>query len=260
MAQATYLEAIRHGIWRVMACGLLSVAGSTVYAQKLGEVDLTLEPPAVSQEHVLPDECEGVSGGFTHGDGFILPERDHPKLELKVNSLSTVRPDLGSVIEAEIALKNGGKTDINIPWARDPNTAHRPAGATHYEYESAWLWFRLKDESGKEKFLKSLSLPLFSSADQPQSTLKLRSGQWVNMRIKFKLVFQDDRDLVGFVRGPAEIRIEWRQGNYTWERKGCSVTTGYSSYDSFYEQQMDPVKIFIASKEGEAQQNTRSQE
>src|SRR6267142_1311694 len=124
MAQATYLEAIRQGLWRVMACGLLAAAGSTVYAQKVGEVDLTLEPPAVSQEHVLPDECKGVSGGFTIGDGFILPEGDHPKLELHVNSLSTVRPDLGSIIEAEIALKNGGKTDISIPWARDPNTAH----------------------------------------------------------------------------------------------------------------------------------------
>jgi hypothetical protein len=260
MAQATYLEAIRQGLWRVMACGLLSVAGSTVYAQKVADVDLTLEPPALSQEHVLPDGCEGVPAGFTRGDGFIVPEGDHPKLELHVNSLSTVKPDLGSIIEAEIALKNSGKTDINIPWATDPNTAHRPAGATHYEYESAWLWFRLKDESGKEKFLKSLSFPLFGSADQPQSTLKLRPGQWANMHIKFKLIFQDDIDLVGFVRGPAEIRIEWRQGNYTWERKGCEVTTGYSSYDTFYEQKMDPVKVVVASKEGEAPQNTRSQE
>jgi hypothetical protein len=258
MGQSTYLEAIRQGICRVMACGLLSVAGSTVYAQKVAEVDLTLEPPAVSQEYVLPDECEGVSGGFTHGDGFVLSEGNHPKLELQVNSMSTVRPDLGSVIEAEIALKNGGKTDINIPWARDPNTAQRPAGATHHEYESAWLWFRLKDESGKEKFLKSLSLPLFSTADQPQSTLKLRPGQWVNMRIKFKLAFQDDRDLAGFMRGPAEIRIEWRQGNYTWERKGCSVTTSYSSYDSFYEQTMTPVKVVIASKADDRHGNTRS--
>jgi len=258
MAQATYLEAIRQGLWRVMACGLLSVAGSTSYAQKVADVDLTLEPPALSQEHVLPDECEGVPAGFTHGDGFVVPEGDHPKLELHVNSLSTVNPDLGSDIEAEITLKNSGKIDINIPWATDPNTVHRPAEATHYEYESAWLWFRLKDESGKEKFLKSLSLPLFSSANQLQSTVRLRPGQWVNMHIKFKLVFQDDRDLVGFVRGPAEIRIEWRQGNYTWERKGCSVTTGYSSYDSFYEQTMTPVKVIIASKAADGQGNTRS--
>src|ERR1700722_8445632 len=104
MSQATYLEAIRQGLWRIMARGLLSAAGSTVYAQPVGEVDLTLEPPAVNQEHVLPDECEGASGGNTHGDEFIVPEGDHPKLELYVNSLSTVRPDLGSVIEAEIAL------------------------------------------------------------------------------------------------------------------------------------------------------------
>jgi hypothetical protein len=258
MAQATYLEAIRRGLWRVLAWGLLSVAGSTVYAQQVGEVDLTLELPAVSQEHVLPDDCEGASSGNTHGDGFIIPQGDRPKLELHVNSVSTVKPDLGSVIEAEIALKNGGKTDINIPWATDPNTAHRPAGATHYEYESAWLWFWLKDESGREKILKSFSLPLFGSANQPQSTLKLRPGQWVNMHIKFKLVFQDDGDLVGFVRGPAEIRIEWRQGNYTWERKGCNIATGYSSYDSFYEQKTDPVKIVVASTEDEAQRNARS--
>ena len=87
--------------------------------------------------------------------------------------------------------------------------------------------------------LKSLSAPLYSSAGQPQSRLKLAPGQWVTMHIKFRLLFEDEKALVDFVPGPAELRVEWRQGNFTWERKGCSITTGYSSYDAFYEQRMD---------------------
>jgi len=123
MPQATYLEAIRQGLWRVVFL-LLFAAGSNLHAQKIGEVDLTREPPA-AQEQVLP-ECEGVPVHVDHTDADMVRHGARRKLELRLISLSSVKPPLGSAVEAEATFKNIGSNDIVIPWSTDPNTASRP--------------------------------------------------------------------------------------------------------------------------------------
>jgi hypothetical protein len=259
MAQATYLEAIRQGLWRDVAFGLVLAASLTLHAQKVAEVDLTRQVHAVAEQSILPPECEGVQATFSHGDGYILPAGERKRLELHVISLSPLSPNLGSEVEAEITLKNVAKAPIEIPWETDPNAAQRPTEATRYEYEAAWFWIRIRDRGGADRFLKSLSNPLYSSPERPQSTLKLEPGQWVAMRLKFRLEIDEKISTAKLEPGPAELKIEWRQGNYTWERKGCDGKTGYSTYDSFYEQKMDPVSIFLVSPaEGLAHENPRS--
>jgi hypothetical protein len=259
MTQATHLEAIRQGLWRAIAFGLLSISVLPLYAQKVGEVDLTSEVPTVDKKSVPTAECEGVENGFTLSDGFIVPQGDRLKLELRINSLSSLKPALGEAVEAEIALKNIDRSDIVIPWSTDPNTANRPPAATHHEYESASVSIRMKDENGKEELLKSLPHPLYSSTAQPQSSLKLLPGQWVTMRIKFSLLVDEERPSRSLASGPAELRVQWRQGSFSWEHKGCDFTFGYSTYSTFYEQITDPVKILlVSSKEDEARDNPQS--
>jgi len=102
--------------------------------------------------------------------------------------------------------------------------------------------------------LKSQSFRLYSSAAQPQSTLKLSPGQWVAMRIKFRLLIDEEKPSHSLAAGPAELRIEWGQADYTWRRKGCQITSSFLSYFKFYEEITDPVKILVVStKEDEAQ-------
>ena len=234
MAQGTYLEAIRQGVWRAAAFVFLLSAALTLHAQKIAEVDLTRQIRANTQL-VLPPGCEGTEAILSHGDGNILPNGERRKLELQIISLSSLNPVLYSEVEAEIALKNAGNVPVEIPWETDPKTAERPADAKRYEYESGWFWFRIKDATGSEKFVKLLSNPLYSSAGRPQSTLTLLAGQWVTVHLKFRVELDEKISTDKLKPGPAELMIEWRQGSYSWERKGCDVKTGYSSYDSFYE-------------------------
>ena len=249
MAQATYFEAGRQKLGRLLLFALLPAAGLTLHAQKVGDLDLTREAPAVEKQETLPAECEGVASGVSHSDGFIVPQdQERRKLELRVASLSSLRPALGSTVEAEITLKNIDHADIMIPWSIDPSTVNRPLGAKHYEHESAGFRIRMADESGKEEFLKSLSLPIYSSAAQPQSVLKLSPGQWVAVRIKFRFLINEENPSRSLASGPAELKVEWRQSQYAWERKGCNIASSYSSYSTFYEQITDPVKVVVESQ------------
>ncbi len=187
-----------------------------------------------------------------------MPQGTRPKLELNVVSLSDSKPALGEVVEAEIMLKNIDNADIVIPWVTDPNVVNRPLKATHHEHESAGLRIWIKDANGQNEFLRSLSIPLYGSDAQAQSTLKLLSGQWVTIRIKFQFVIGSEGPSRSLAPGLAELRVEWWQGHFTWERNGCQVETGYSSYSSFYEQKTDPVKVFLfSSKDEQEQANTQ---
>jgi hypothetical protein len=251
MAQATYLEAIRQGLLRLVVLGLFSAACPSLDAQKIGEANLTLDAPPTTAQPSLPAECGGVPSGYTNSDGYVLRQGSPLKLELNVESLSNAKPALGDTVEAWITLKNVDETDIVIPWSTDPNVAKRPPAATHHEYESAWLWIRIKDASGQQELLKSISLPLYSSAALPQTAFKLSPGQWVSMRIKFRFLVDEDRPSRSLTSGPAEVRIEWRQGNFSWERTGCDIKTGYFSYSGFYEQKTRPIKILLLSSKDE---------
>jgi hypothetical protein len=99
--------------------------------------------------------------------------------------------------------------------------------------------------------LKSLTLPLYRSDAQPQSSLKLSAGQWVTLRIKFQFVIDEENPSRSLTSGSAELKIEWRQARYTWEKKGCVYESGYFSYSDFYDQVTNPVKIFLLSSKNE---------
>jgi len=251
MAQATYLEAIRQEVLRFGVFLLCAAASLPLQAQKIGEQDLTKDAPATTAKSPAVAECQDGGGGFSHADGYVVPQADRPKLELQVVSLSNLKPALGTTVEAEITLKNIDRADIVIPWAIDPNVANRPLQATHHEFESASFWIWLKDGSGNEELLKSLSLPLYSSGVQPQSALRLSFGQWVTMHIKFRLLVDQESPSHSLASGPAELRIQWRQGLYTWDRKACAFESGYFNYSTFYEQVTNPVKISLVSSNDE---------
>jgi hypothetical protein len=216
---------------------------------------LTKDAPVIAMKSISP-ECEEGVYKFSHGDGYVLSTADRPKLELQIASLSELSPALGSTVEAEITLKNIDRTEIVIPWSTDPNVVTRPPDATHYEYESAGFWIWSKDVDGRREMLKSLTLPLYRSDAQPQSSLKLSAGQWVTLRIKFRLVIDEEKPSRSLTPGPVELKIEWRQARYTWERKGCTYESGYFSYSDFYDQATNPVKIFLlSSMDEQAPQN-----
>lgn len=259
MAQPTAPEAIRHALWRRAAIALSFAVSLPLMAQKMGEVDLTGEIPAAVNQSVLPEGCEDTRIGVEHADGSIVPgDGGRPKLELEVVSLSDAKPALGEVVQAEITLKNFGKTEFVLPWSTDRNLANRLPEVTRHEYESGWFWIWLKDASGREERLRSLSVPLYSSGRAPRSALKLSPGQWVTIHIKFQFVIGGEGPFRSLNSGPAELRLEWRQGFYTWEHKGCAVETSYSSYDSLYEQKATPVKIFLfSSKDEQARASTQ---
>lgn len=251
MAQATHLEAIGQGLCGLLVWVFLSVAAPSLHAQKVGEIDLTREPPEPKVENAAAADCKGAEQGFSHSDGYMLSLYGAIKLDLRIVSLSSMQPALGSTVEAEISLKNADTANIVIPWSADPATAHRPAEAMRNEYEAASIQMWMKDERGRQEFLKSVSVPVYSSDAHPGSTLTLLPGQWAILRIKFRLLVDEKEPSHSLATGPAQLRAVWRQARYTWQRDGCSVNSSYSSYSGFYEQRAEPIYIFVASRSEE---------
>jgi hypothetical protein len=218
-----------------------------LHGQQVAEIDLVAHrmskqvPSATSDTAVAG--CE--SPFYKHSDGAVLTPESRPKLRLEV-SLAKQTVHRGETVDAQVLMRNVGDEVVVIPWSVDPEISQHPPNAVQQEYELGWFELELiaKNERGVPLESESQTFFLGSSESNPRSTLRLEPGQWLTAKIRFAL---DEKRILSVLLpikpGKAEVSAQWRQARYTWHRDGCTVETGYFSYD--YQEDARPVSIEI---------------
>ena len=215
-----------------------------VYGQQIAEIDLvSYKLPKYETQSMDLDGCS--TPFYPHSDGVIVDTERRSKLKLEL-TLSKETVHRGEIVNAQILMQNVGLDAIVIPWSLDPEIRKHPSGTVQHEYELGWFELELKGRGKIRIPLESESESAFlnSSESNPQSRLRLEPGQWVTAKIRFVLKEKEKLSVLEPVKsGTNEISVRWRQARYTWRRDGCTIETGYFSYD--YEQDTRPLGIEI---------------
>jgi hypothetical protein len=218
-----------------------------LYGQQVAQIDLVAhqipEQVASANSDTVLAGCESPS--YKHSDGAILETEGRPKLTLEV-ALAKQIVHQGETVDAQVLMRNIGSEAVVIPWSVDPEIRKHSPDAVQHEYELGWFELELVAKNRRGVPLESESQTFFlgSSESNPQSKLRLEPGQWVTAKIRFAI---DEKRhlsvLLPIKPGKAEVSAHWRQARYTWHRDGCTVETGYFSYD--YQEDARPVSIEI---------------
>src|ERR1700735_239155 len=216
------------------------------FPQQIASVDLTqrlesTQPTERQKVTPLAEACAEPTGGVF--DGVVLPDDKRPReISVEFTNLSSVNPQVGSEVVADIRLRNIDKKPINIPWSTDPSVIEKGQSPDHLEWEQGGFEVRLKDHRNNGFVLKSLDMPLYGSKFSPGSQLTIQPGEWVSARMNFKI---EDR-YFGTPEGESRLSVEWEQASRTWTRSKCGVTTGWFGYNrGFYKQERPSVTIQV---------------
>ncbi len=219
-----------------------------LHGQQVAEIDLVTHhisaQAASSASDTVLAGCE--SPFYSHSDGAIVKtEEPRPTLALEMTLANqTVRR--GQTVDAQVLLRNIGSKAVVIPWSLDPEIRKHSPDADQHEYELGWFELQLITKNKRRVPLESESqtLLLSSSESRQGSKLRLEPGQWVTAKVRF--VIDEKRNLSVLLPvkpEKAQVSAQWRQARYTWHRDGCTVNTGYFSYD--YQEDARPVTIEI---------------
>jgi hypothetical protein len=223
---------------------MLSVS---LHGQQVSEIDLVAHDVpnqvASANSDTALTGCE--SPFYNHSDGAIVKAEGRPKLSLEL-ALAKQTIHRGETVDGQVLLRNVGSEAVVIPWSVDPEIRKHPPDVAQHEYELGWFELELIAKNKQVVPLESESqiFSLGSSESDPESKLRLEPGQWVTAKIRFAIVEKRKLSVLLPIKpGQAEISAQWRQARYTWHRNGCTVETGYFSYD--YQENARPVSIEI---------------
>jgi hypothetical protein len=218
-----------------------------LHGQQVAQIDLVAhqipKQVASANSDTALAGCESPS--YKHSDGAVLKTEGRPRLTLEVSPAKQIVHQ-GETVDAQVLMRNVGSEAVVIPWSVDPEIRKHLPDAVQHDYELGWFELELLAMNGRGVPLESESqtFPLGSSESNPQSKLRLEPGQWVTAKIRFAIDEKRNLSVLLPIKpGKAEVSAHWRQARYTWRRDGCTVETGYFSYD--YKENASPVSIEI---------------
>jgi hypothetical protein len=222
---------------------------TSAQGQQIASVDLTrVNVPTTSPgKQAQPNGCEGLMPP-AFGDGFVEPP-DHETREIVVEMIvvSNHVPSIGGLVQGKARVWNRGTHPIQIPWSVDPTvrgTVQNPQGLkTAVDWEEGTFNVYLQGSG----LLKNLSQPLFSSKSAPGSQITIGPGEWVTVKITFKLELEYPIPERSIKEGDGRLTVEWEQTatSGTIYRNGCLVGSGFDKYSHYYEQQNPPITIRV---------------
>lgn len=223
--------------------------------QQIGSIDLTHPPVEAKSSEiggrpVLPSSCGKIGGGI--GDGAVVPKRNQPReIVLELVEVSDKEFIRGSVVQAEVRLRNSGEYPIEIPWSADPNTVERNQNLSHLTWETGNFQALLD----RNDLLKSQGQTLYGSKLSKESMATIQPGEWITAAIKFKLELEYPIREQVLRAGKRQLRVEWDQASHTSTVNvtKCEQWSGYFTYRNFYQQQNPPVTITVTGNHSRVQ-------
>jgi hypothetical protein len=224
----------------------LSVPSATLCGQQIAETDLahsTPSAPGIYDSDVVPEGCK--SPHYTDSDGALGHSKSALSVELKLLKEPKLR--VAETVQAIVLLRNTGNDTVEIPWNSDPLIQREASGRTRHEYEEGFFQVALHGLGKMSVPLEteSVSMPLYSSASVPGSSLRIEPGQWITAKLSF--VLEEDRKLsvmLPLEAGSAELRAGWRQVRFTWDASGCEVRRRY--YNHQYREKQKAVRVEVS--------------
>lgn len=232
----------------IMLLSLMAMLSIRIHCQQIGELNLGRQPhdPAEAREvNVMPVGC--AEAPTVHGDGVIVNSDPNKRSKLKIElTLAKDTFKQGETVESSVLIQNVSADAIVIPWSLDSNVSIRPRDVSQYAYDMGWFEVKLKGAPKIEAPLESESQShfLYGSVSTPNSSLTINPGEWVVLKLRFLIAQRRTSSvLVPIKTGDANIEVAWRQARFEWEADGCTVKTGYFSYD--YQENAKPINIKV---------------
>ena len=210
-----------------------------VHAQQVASKDLLRSPAAATatipaqtpEELDHPNGCSKMGVGFA--DGVTLDEDRKPrKLRVGLVEISTSKLPIGSEVIATAKLQNIDIKSVQIPWSTDFRTTMDGQDPDSRSWEFAEFRMSIRDKQNPQYYdrLVTTSQPLYASKFVPGSYLTIEPGQWITVRISFRIVVQRP-EFEELTVGTNTLAMEWFQTIRTRRVKDCGVTLGYFPYD-----------------------------
>lgn len=210
---------------------------SNILAQQIAPVDLTHPPIQASTSKNLPDGCTKLTPGII-ADGW--PElKDHLPFEITVEVVSVKDPNaiLGSELEAEVRLRNSDSRPLQIPWSTNPNVIEDGQDPNAFEWDQGTFEFSLKDKTGHQVPITSLTGSLYGSKFSAGSELTLKPGENISALVKIRLESAYQMPILQLKNGEEQLLAKWSQTGRSRSVKNCAVGNAYFHYDEYYHQQ-----------------------
>jgi hypothetical protein len=231
---------------------LLLILPVSSHAQQIASVDLA-HPRVVhagsdqDQENVkLPENCGRP--GVSFADGEVVNDDLQPrKIEVEFITVSNTRLVAGENVEGTVRLQNVGDKPIQIPWSTDFRTTQNGEDPNLRSWEVAGFRIALLGAKNNNVGLKSTSQVLFASKLVFDSTLTVKSGEWITAQISFKVEPQEGTHQQ-VTPGQFELFVEWSQTAYTREIKNCGLTLGNYSYSGVYRQSNPRIAVTVENE------------
>jgi hypothetical protein len=221
-----------------------------VQGQQVATVDLThpSAPTTPTRKQAQTKGCEGLRPRAI-GDGFIEPPDQEPRgIGVEMIGISNQAPSVGSVVQGEARVRNSGVHPIQIPWSADPNVISKGQNARDLKTGEAGVdWEEgsfnvLLRGSG---LLKNLTQPLFGSKSVARSQITIGPGEWVTVKISFKIELEYPIPERSIKKGQGQLVVEWEQTaiSGTIDKNGCILGSAFFRYSHYYEQQNPAIPI-----------------
>jgi hypothetical protein len=224
---------------RPLLFALLTVLlAATVGGQQIASADLSHPRVVASLSEKTGQEkpavgCRDMIGGVA--DGYVVAADQPNRIQVEILKIDDEHLMIGADVDGTIKLENTGSQPIRIPWSTDVATTAHSQELNHSSWETGGFRIKLKNKDSTSVELRSTSQILFASPSVSESTLTIRPGEWITVRISFRVEAQNPE--YGQVQeGASELIVEWVQISRTREVKDCTVTFGYYNFDPSYRQ------------------------
>jgi hypothetical protein len=228
---------------------LLLILPVSSYAQLIASVDLAHPPvaPAGSDQDQNNDEMPENCGkpGVSFADGVVVNDDLQPrKIEVEFITVSDTRLVAGRSVEGTVRLQNVGDKPIQIPWSTDFRTTQNGEDPNLRSWEVRRFRIELLGAKNNDVGLKSTSQVLFASKLVSDTTLTLKSGEWITARISFN-VEPREGTYQKVTPGQFQLIVEWSQTAYTRQIKDSGLTLGSYSFSGVYRQSNPRIPVTV---------------
>ena len=220
----------------ILSVSFVFLLVTNIFMQKPRSVDLSHPPVRSATAKNLPDGCKKVIPG-TIADGWREATDNLPfEITVQVVSVKDSKAILGSELEAEVQLRNTDTRPLQIPWSTNPNIIEDGQGPNSFEWDQGTFDFSLKDKTGHQVPLTSLTESLYGSKFSAGTELTLRPGETISALVKIRLESLYQMPIFQLREGEEQLSAEWRQTGRSQSIKNCVAWNEYIHNDRYYHQ------------------------